>query len=38
MRNILYISSSPRHSESYSKQVAQDVIDDLRGAAAGRSM
>ena len=37
MRNILYISSSPRHSESYSKQVAQDVIDDLRGAGAGVS-
>jgi FMN-dependent NADH-azoreductase len=30
MRNILYISSSPRRSESYSKQVAQNVIGDLR--------
>ncbi len=30
MCNILYISSSPRGAASYSKQVAENVIRDLR--------
>jgi FMN-dependent NADH-azoreductase len=32
MCNILYVSSSPRGSASYSNQVAARVIDELRQA------
>ena len=30
MKNILFVSSSPRGAESYSHQVAQRVVDDLK--------
>src|SRR5258708_25467545 len=32
MKNILYIQSSPRGSESYSQKVAQSIIDELTGS------
>jgi len=32
MKNILYIQSSPRGSESYSQKVAQSIIDELIGS------
>jgi FMN-dependent NADH-azoreductase len=35
MCNILYVNSSPRGSASYSNQVAQSVIRDLRGRHPG---
>jgi FMN-dependent NADH-azoreductase len=31
MTNILYVTSSPRGSESYSNRVAASVLDDIRG-------
>ena len=30
MKNILFIQSSPRGSESYSQKVAQSIVDDLK--------
>ena len=30
MKNILFITSSPRGSESYSRKVAQSIVDDLQ--------
>ena len=32
MKNILYIQSSPRGSESYSQKVAQSIVDELAGS------
>jgi FMN-dependent NADH-azoreductase len=38
MCNILYVNSSPRGSASYSNQVAESVIRDLRGKHPGATL
>ena len=38
MKNILYIQSSPRGSESYSQKVAQSIVDELTESYPGANV